>query len=84
MNKNIKVSNNEYLIRGDFVAANIQSTNVIEKSAISYFRLWYSGPVLRKEIERNLTISLGYLKRYKSSIIIHDYCFLVFREGFDP
>jgi len=39
MNKNIKVSNNEYLIRGDFVAANIQSTNVIEKSAISYFRL---------------------------------------------
>ena len=39
---------------------------------------------MRKEIERNLTISLGYLKGYKSSKIIHYFCFLVFCEGFDP
>jgi hypothetical protein len=37
MNKNIKVPNNGYLTRGDFVVASTQSTNVIEKSAISYF-----------------------------------------------
>ena len=84
MNKNIKVLNNEYLTRGDFVVASIQSISVIEKFAISYFRLWYSGPVLRKEIERNLTISLGYLKGYKSSKIIHDFCFLVFCERSGP
>jgi hypothetical protein len=48
MNKNIKVLNNEYLTRGGFVVASIQSITVIEKAAISYFRLWYSEPVLRK------------------------------------
>ena len=84
MNKNIKVLNNEHLTRGDFAVASIQSTNVTEKSAISYLRLWYSGPVSRKEIERNLTISLGYLKGYKASKIIHDFCFLVFCEGSVP
>jgi hypothetical protein len=73
MNKNIKVLNNEYLTRGGFVVASIQSISVIEKSAIYYFGLWYSGPELRKEIEGNLTISLGYLKGYKSSKIIYDF-----------
>ena len=84
MNKNIAVLNNEFPRRGDFVVESIQSTNVIEKSAISFFRLWCDGAVSRKEIKRNLTISLGYLNGYKSSKAIHDFCSLVFCEVSAP
>ena len=84
MNKNTTILHNDFLGRGDFVVATIQSTNVIEKAAISFFRLWCDGTVSRKEIERNLTISLGYLRGYKSSKAIHDFCALLFHEGSKP
>ena len=80
MNKNIKITATECLRRGNFVVASIKDTKRIESAAIFYFRLWYKGDVSKKEIERNLTITHGYMKGYKSSKAIHDFCTLVFRE----
>ena len=81
MNKNIKITATECLRRGNFVVASIKDTKRIESAAIFYFRLWHDGDVSRKKIERNLTISHGYMKGYKSSKAINDFCTLVFHEG---
>lgn len=83
MNKNIKITASECLLRGNSVVASIRDIKRIESAAIFYFRLWHDGDVSRKKIERNLTISHGYMKGYKSSKAIHDFCTLVFCEEFE-
>lgn len=81
MNKDIKILDSDLPRRGNFIVASIKDTSRIESAAISYFRLWYNGDASRKRIERNLTISHGYMKGYKLSKAIHDFCTLAFYEG---
>ena len=81
MNKDIKIFDSDRPKRGNFIVASIMDTSRIESAAISYFRLWYNGDASRKQIELNLTISHGYMKGYKLSKAIHDFCTLVFCES---
>ena len=53
----------------------------VESTAVRYFRLWYDGTESQKIVEKNFTISLGYMDGYKASRSFGNMCDLLSKKG---